>query len=475
MQTNTQLIFRSPILLGYLSGWYYCKIPMQILSIFDFLLAPIYFALIVFVGRRFRDRHYPPGHPWRAYFMPGLYFKLVGAMAVSFLYAFYYGGGDTSHYFLQAKIVNELFFIDPIRWANLVLQIPAAYDANYIEYTSRLMWYTAPNNFTVCSVAAPLSLISFNCYLPTSLLFSVISFSGCWALFRTFSRQYPHIIKYIGIATLYIPSMAVWGSGILKDTLCVAALGWITYTVFETLINRKLKLSNALIFLLAGYIIYIVKIYILIAFLPAIFFWILSSYASKIRIAFIKPLLVMVMLGVTILAFVAFADAYQKELGQYSLDNVGNQAEINRVYITETSTDISSTYDLGAIEPTIQGMLKKFPLAVNVTLFRPYLWESRKAIILVNSLETALYFFMFLKIIFTVGPLKMWRSIRQDPNLQFFLAFTLIFAFAVGISSANFGALSRYKIPCLPFFTMLLAIWYYEHKPEYKRLLWFVK
>ena len=48
--------------------------------------------------------------------------------------------------------------------------------------------------------------------------------------------------------------------------------------------------------------------------------------------------------------------------------------------------------------------------------------------------------------------------VGKDPNLMFFLIFSLIFAFAVGITSYNFGALSRYKIPCLPFYGAFLMI-----------------
>ena len=48
--------------------------------------------------------------------------------------------------------------------------------------------------------------------------------------------------------------------------------------------------------------------------------------------------------------------------------------------------------------------------------------------------------------------------ISKDPNLVFCLVFSIIFAFAVGISSYNFGALSRYKIPCLPFYATFCDI-----------------
>jgi hypothetical protein len=59
---------------------------------------------------------------------------------------------------------------------------------------------------------------------------------------------------------------------------------------------------------------------------------------------------------------------------------------------------------------------------------------------------------------------KFARRIAKDPNLSFFLVFSLIFAFAVGVSSYNFGALSRYKIPCLPFYAAFLIILYYDDK-----------
>jgi hypothetical protein len=52
--------------------------------------------------------------------------------------------------------------------------------------------------------------------------------------------------------------------------------------------------------------------------------------------------------------------------------------------------------------------------------------------------------------------------IVKDPNLTFCLVFSIIFAFAVGISSYNFGALSRYKIPCLPFYAAALVILLYN-------------
>jgi hypothetical protein len=44
------------------------------------------------------------------------------------------------------------------------------------------------------------------------------------------------------------------------------------------------------------------------------------------------------------------------------------------------------------------------------------------------------------------------------------VVFALFFGFAVGFSSYNFGALSRYKIPAVPFF--IAALFIIRHKAK---------
>jgi len=107
-------------------------------------------------------------------------------------------------------------------------------------------------------------------------------------------------------------------------------------------------------------------------------------------------------------------------------------------------------------------MLAKFPAGVVVTLFRPFPWESRKLIVVLSALEASIFFLSTLIVLFRNGIFQFFKKIFTDPNLTFFFIFSLIFAFAVGISSYNFGALSRYKIPCLPFYAAMLIVLYYR-------------
>ena len=54
------------------------------------------------------------------------------------------------------------------------------------------------------------------------------------------------------------------------------------------------------------------------------------------------------------------------------------------------------------------------------------------------------------------------------PPVFFCLTFALIFAFGVGVSTLNFGTLSRYKIPVLPYYILTLGFIYNYWKSDKK-------
>ncbi len=445
---------------------------MQYITLLDYVLLPFYVALIYLVAINIRNRKYPEGHPWRPYFISGLTAKIGGALFISFIYQYYYGGGDTANYYLQSQVVNSAFAESSGKWLNLLLHIPKWYDADYIMYTSQLVWYNAISEYTIVAIAAFINVFTFNSYLPAAILFSVVSFSGLWALFRTFAGQYPQYTKAIAVACLFIPSTIVWGSGLFKDTICMFGLGWMVYSSFQLLIKRNFSLSNIGILILSFYLIALIKIYILMAFIPALILWILFMYSDKIPGFFGRWIVRGGVIAVCFVGLQFVALRYADELGKYSLDSIGKTAQITSTYLQYVSQDTGgSGYSLGDFDPSIAGMLKKFFPAVNVTLFRPYLWEAGKAIQLLSAIEALLFLFITLKVLFTVGLPKVWSTIMKDANIQFFLIFTLVFSFAVGISASNFGTLSRYKIPCLPFYVMALVLIYYKNVAPGKRLL----
>lgn len=439
----------------------------------DYILLPFYLFVLYVIVILVRNRFYPVGHPWRKYFMTGFTLKVCGALFISFIYQYYYGGGDTANYFYHSSIINSALDDSVGKWLNMIFHIPKWYDGDYYEYISMMYWYDAPSEYIVSSIAAFIGIFNFSTFLPTAVIFGSISFTGTWALFRTFATKYPQYTKYIAWCTLFIPSTIMWGSGIFKDTICIGCLGWLTYGAFRLLINREFSFWNIFVVILSFIMIKVIKIYILLAFIPALVMWILFTYSHKIQSAAGRfALKLFVILGCVGGSFI-FAQKFAMELGKYSLNNIAKTSYITRSYINSVSGDEGSGYDLGAFDPSIGGMLKKFPLAVNVTLFRPYLWEAKKAIVLFNGLEAFLFLLITIKVLLVVGPRKVWGTIAKDPTIQFCLIFTLIFAFAVGISSYNFGSLSRYRIPCLPFYALALILIYYKNRPVDDNILSF--
>ena len=121
-------------------------------------------------------------------------------------------------------------------------------------------------------------------------------------------------------------------------------------------------------------------------------------------------------------------------------------------------------YDLGDIDFTVKGIIKKSPQAVIAGLFRPFIWEVRTAFAIIAGLENFILLLFVFFLIIRLGIFSFFRTIFNSPLLTFSFFFAILFAFSIGISNANFGALVRYKIPLLPFFLASLFILLTESK-----------
>jgi hypothetical protein len=152
----------------------------------------------------------------------------------------------------------------------------------------------------------------------------------------------------------------------------------------------------------------------------------------------------------------------------YSVDKIMTRSKITRDYLESMSTG-GSGYTLGKFDDSPFGYIRVIPAAINVTFFRPYVWESRNAIMLLSALESFFVFIFFLMTIFRFGFYQTFTIIKKEQLITFCLIFSLTIGYFAGISTYNFGSLVRYKIPALPFFISALVIIYYTKKE------WFLK
>jgi len=155
---------------------------------------------------------------------------------------------------------------------------------------------------------------------------------------------------------------------------------------------------------------------------------------------------------------------------RYNLETLAYTAQSTAEWIHYVSIrEGGSAYTLGDFDYSPAGMVRKFPLAVWVTLYRPYLWESHNIVMILSALESLAMLILTIYVIWKSGIRFFYRSLTTKPIVIFCFLFTIMFAFAVGISTYNFGSLVRYKIPMMPFFISGLFIILYYSKVEKKR------
>ena len=104
--------------------------------------------------------------------------------------------------------------------------------------------WTDDKAYFVSRLIVPFCLASFNSFIVTSILLAWACYSGIWRLFLLFNNQFPQLQKQMAIAILFIPSVVFWGSGILKDTITLSAIGWYTYHFYCFFIQRNYKFCS---------------------------------------------------------------------------------------------------------------------------------------------------------------------------------------------------------------------------------------
>jgi hypothetical protein len=421
----------------------------------DLIVTPIWLIVIAILAYIIRPSVTDP--VTRVYFFPALAVKIVGALAVGFIYQFYYNGGDTYNYHTHgSRHIWEAFVDSPAKGYRLLMNDGTDYGEVY-RYASKIVFFSDPQSYAIVKIAAILDLFTFSSYSSTAILFALISFVGMWMFFLTFYEQYPQLHRRFAVAAFFVPSVFFWGSGLLKDTITLGCLGMATYQVYKIFLKRNFGLTSIILLLVAFYGMYSIKIYIVLTFLPAVIIWIFLANLDNINSPILKIMIApFVLICAISLGYFAMVKAGEDN-AKYSIENVAKTAKETAYDIGYyTGRDAGSGYSLGELDGTFSSLVALAPQAINVSLFRPYLWEVKNPLMLLSALESFLMLMLTLYIILKRN-VKIFFAIGK-PNVLFALLFSIAFAFAVGASTFNFGTLVRYKIPLLPFFLVALIL-----------------
>ncbi len=432
----------------------------------DLILFPIFVLLSYLFFKRLRNKYDDP--ILKKYHRQGYWIKIIGCVAFTIFSVYLSPGDSIGLYQKEGNNIYHLILNDTNNF-HWLFSKGKTFDETLLKDPYNGGYFKSESNYIVTKFVVFLSFISFGRYAAINIIFASIAFTGLWKLFLFFYEQYPHLHKKFAIAILYFPTLVFWSSGILKDTLCIASLGWLTHAVYEILYKRKRIIINLIAVFAFSYLLTIIKVYILISYLPFFILFIILKSISVIKNRFVKYMLAPILIVASMYCFTSVLDSYDEELGTYAVQDLTKSIQhLNGAFISMNGNETAeSNFDLGVeFDGTFRGLIRLAPVAVFTTFFRPFLWESKKLSSLLASLESLILLFFTIYMIFKSGLISFIKLVLSDPLIMYCFFFSIVFAMFVGASTLNFGTLVRYKIPCLPFYTISLFLIYEKVKEK---------
>lgn len=418
----------------------------------DFIFTPIVLAVglaIHAVVLRFHDRE--EGRVLTLSFA----FHVAASIGLILIYTLYYteGGDMISYHQFSVPIAAALRF-DFESIAPEVLNL-------LFQREHRLPYDVVGESSTgsMQAVAVILSFLLGDSLYASAVLITIGSYVSKVLVYRAFRTAGPEgSRKLLLLALMLSPSGVMWTSGLLKEPMVMVFIGPLLLCFRWLLDGRRLALASV-IGIVAGGSITLFKPYVLIALVIAGGVWITWARVIRDRGAIALKPGYLALAGLVV--FVGFAGA-TRFFPKLTLDSVGESMAFQRRVAGEIEggsnfsiegpgIDRESTQNL-----SLTSQLALAPLALITSLFRPFLFEARKAMQLLNAIEMTWLLVLFFQAFWGSGFRRALNFVTREPVLMFCVAFVVVLALGTGLSTSNLGALSRYRAPMMPFFLFLL-------------------
>lgn len=429
---------------------------MQYITIYDYVLLPIYLFIFYIIIKR-KSLKLADAELGKI-FMTAFLLRMLGSVAYSMLVQYYYGYGDSFTYYGGSKFITDqihanlnnisYFFTDTKDIERFYLD----------EGNTDLKGYIAANSsVAVMKLAAVVSFFSFHKFLIISIFFGLFSFAGQWKLFTVFNDITGHKKqKLLAAVVLYSPSIWFWGSGLMKESICMGALGFIVSIIYKSFVKKNIQLADWIVLLPLLYIVYVIKSYIIIILLAAIILTVIFAYFQQVKSLLIRIALSIVV-GIIIIVSLNFLN-FSDQINDLVEESYSQLESFQQSYKQNQDLDETSKagFEIGNFNASLSSLLAKSPIVIFSCIYRPFLWESRKIIIFLSSLETTLLLLATLYLLVKTKVLKFFLAIFSNRYTFFCLIISLLFALIIGFTTFNFGTMVRYKIALLPFFYFML-------------------
>ncbi|NBQ85313.1 MAG: hypothetical protein EBU03_04230, partial [Methylophilaceae bacterium] len=196
----------------------------------------------------------------------------------------------------------------------------------------------------------------------------------------------------------------------------------------------------------------------LFAALPGSILWLFFNRLNNIQNIALRllsfPAIIIIVFSLVIGSMALLGDY----LGEYSLSQVLFKAEKTQKDFAYNDIYGSNKVDIGEFDASLSGIIKKAPISISVGLFQPFIWKANNIVMIFAGLENLFILALSLYVLFKVKLKHLVLSLFSHPLFIFSFLFALFFAFSVGLTTANYGALVRLRIPGMPFYLCSLIM-----------------
>lgn len=401
----------------------------------------IFLLLLVVIWRWKRDTS-----PLHNFYLPALIAKCVAGVSLGIIYSTYYDTSDTFTFFQLAVDQADISRHDMGAYFNFLF----SKQEGYFLGEHRTIFYT--------KITSVLALITGNNYWITSLYYSLLSFFAVWYLSNTIARLFPEYKMAACIAFLFFPSVVFWSSGIIKESLAMTAVFFLTALFLKLWVKERISVLSILLAVICVITIFNLKYFYLAAFIPIIISALITQrLCEKLAIEnSMKQILLLT--GVLSCGFLAITLLHPNFSPSRILEVI---AFNNKVFMDVcTPDDVIHFYNL---QPTWGSMLINSPWAFISGLFRPFVWEANTIFKVITGVENLVL------LILTIFAIPYLKNVIRSPHRLLILTVILycaVLSIFLALSTPNFGTLARYGVGYLPFVALLVF-----HQPSITKAL----
>lgn len=315
---------------------------------------------------------------------------------------------------------------------------------------------------TMQAVAVWLLFLFGNSLFASAMAITIASYVAKVLIYRALRAGFsPEQHPLVLVAAVLSPSAIIWTSALLKEPVLMVFFGPVFLALRWILEGRRL-FAAAVLGGVGGYAIALLKPYVLLTLVIAGSIWILWARILRTRgSVVVKP----VYLGLSAALVLGGFTVVSTLAPSMSPDAISERMTFQR-RVSALDAGRSSFYlegpgadpDATDSSRSLTSQLAIAPLALVTALFRPAIFEARRAMQFLNAIEMTWMTLLFIQLLRRNTVAGLVRRITASPTLMFCLAFALALALGTGLSTANLGTLSRYRAPMMPFFLLLLLV-----------------